>query len=181
MLYNILMLILFLLLLLITALIVYRTYKNGISPMPSNYVMHIAVMRELDKEIGRATIVDAGSGFGHFMIKIAKRYPQHKFIGIENSIVPFLYGKVVGWIASLIKPLAVHFIFSDLYRYHYSDADIIICYLFRAGTQELYKSLKEQQASVKIISIAFAIDHLIPIKIITCQDLYRTKVYVYQL
>ncbi len=37
---------------------------------------------------------DAGAGIGTVIVFLAKRYPKHVFIGVENSPIPFLIGKM---------------------------------------------------------------------------------------
>lgn len=179
-LYNLIILFLMMLLLVGAVLIVYRSYRNGISPMPSNFIMHLAVIKEVGRGNRRLTIVDAGSGFGHLLFKLAKQYPEHNYIGIENSYIPILCAKLIKHLPSN-KNLPVSFTYTNMYSYNYSNTDLIVCYLFREGTQKLYQVLKEKRLSIKIVSIAFAIDDLTPINILTCHDMYRTKVYVYQL
>ncbi len=49
--------------------------KLGISPMPSSSKAYNAMVLLVD-ETGTGTIIDLGSGWGNFVIRIAKKNPQ---------------------------------------------------------------------------------------------------------
>jgi len=78
-----------LIVLLITVSIIYNTVKLGISPMPSSKKAYIAMMQLAD-DTGSGTIIDLGSGWGNFVIRIAKKYPHRKIVGYELSYLPWL-------------------------------------------------------------------------------------------
>jgi tRNA G46 methylase TrmB len=73
-------------LLLITAIfisvsLIYCTLKLGISPMPSSSKAYNTMMKLVD-ETGSGSIIDLGSGWGNFVIRIAKKNPHRQVIPI---------------------------------------------------------------------------------------------------
>lgn len=60
---------------LIAISLIYNSMKLGISPMPSSSKAYNAMVLLVD-ETGTGTIIDLGSGWGNFVIRIAKKNPQ---------------------------------------------------------------------------------------------------------
>jgi hypothetical protein len=69
--------------------VLYSTVKLGISPMPSSKKSYRVIATLID-ETSVGTIVDLGSGWGNFVIRIAKQYPHRQVIGYELSLLPWL-------------------------------------------------------------------------------------------
>ena len=162
--------------------IVFRSIKNGISPMPSNSHMQQAVIKQLDRLNSQGNIVDAGSGFGYLLFKLSKKRPNARYIGLETSLIPHYCAKLIYKLVGLHHEHHITFIRRDIYEYDYSNTDVIVCYLYPKGMQKLYEVLKQQHIKhIYIISVAFAINELKPIQIVQCSDLYHTKVYTYEI
>lgn len=160
-------------------LIVYKSLRNGISPMPSSASVRRVVAAEIDKISGIDTIVEAGSGWGTLAIQLAKKCQDAQVIGIENSIIPFGISKLA---AGLGSNQNITFIRGDLYNYQYEQANVVVCYLFPGAMRKLSPLLRERLATGSyVISICFALPDWQPARIITCRDLYQTKVYIYSI
>lgn len=169
-------------LLIMTLLIVFKSASNGITPMPSNLLMQQVVMKEVKRLNNRRAIVDAGSGFGHLLFKLAKTEPNRTYIGIENSIVPYIFAVLRNKLHHILYKSDIQFKKMNLHRYKYESGSIIVCYLYPAGMQKLKQTLIEQNINqIYIISVGFAINDLQPLRITECNDLFRTKVYTYEL
>ena len=52
-------------------------------------------MLKLIDETGNGAIIDLGSGWGNFVIPIAKRTPERQVIGYELSLLPWLISTVL--------------------------------------------------------------------------------------
>lgn len=157
--------------------IVYVSWRNGISPMPSPAPVRREVVDAMKRLPGSGVIVDAGSGWGTLALQAGRSCPGWQIIGIENSFIPM-------WISFLAAKLYnltnVSFIRGDLYTYSYQDVDIVVCYLFPGAMKRLSPIFREQLApETYIISICFALPDWEPKQVIACRDLYRTKVYIY--
>ncbi|WP_322923392.1 class I SAM-dependent methyltransferase [Paenibacillus campi] len=122
-------------------------------------------------------VVEAGSGWGTLALRIAAECPTVQVIGIENSPLPLLCSRLFAW----LKRADIHFQQGDLYRYHYEQADVIVCYLFPRAMRKLSSLLEHQcRPNTYVISVYFALPDWEPERVIICQDWYRTPVYVYR-
>lgn len=153
--------------------IVYATLRNGISPMPASAPVRRAIVREVNRLPEVSTIVDAGSGWGTLTFAISNHCPDKHIIGIENSPIPFL-------VSRLFVRGRISFIRGDLYSYDYKNTDLVICYLYPGAMKRLSPMFRERLApGTRIMSICFALPGWEATQVLTCNDLYRTKIYVY--
>lgn len=135
-------------------------------------------MRALVKGTGTGTIIDLGSGWGNFVISIAKQMPERQVIGYELSLFPWLISKIVK------NALGLHNL--TLYRknfYHEKlpDASVIVCYLYPQAMSKIKRKLLTEQPDVDfLISNNFALPFAQADKIIQLNDFYRSPVYLYQ-
>ena len=164
--------------LLITGSIVYSTVKLGISPMPSSTKAHLAMM-ELISETGTGTIIDLGSGWGNFVIRIANSYPQRQIVGYELSFLPWLTSKCLTKVLGL-QNLTLHrknFYLADL-----SKASVLICYLFPEAMEKISYKLQIEKTDVSyLISNNFALPTWQAYKTIRLNDFYKSPVYLYKI
>ncbi|MCR8634361.1 class I SAM-dependent methyltransferase [Paenibacillus radicis (ex Xue et al. 2023)] len=170
--------------------IVYVSWRNGISPMPSSAPTRLAVANEINQISGRGTIVEAGSGWGTLALHLMQHCPGWRIIGIENSPVPLWVSRT--WVrvafpkisgnseASAVTRDPIAFIRGDIYDYPYESADVVVCYLYPGAMKRLSVILGERLApNARIVSICFALPGWRPERVVTCGDVFRTKVYVY--
>lgn len=162
--------------------IVFISWKNGISPMPSSAPVRRMVMKEIKRLPSEGIMVEAGSGWGTVALQAAKVCPGWKVIGIENSLIPLWVSRIAARLDRRGKYAnQVTFIGGDLYSYQYENADLVVCYLYPGAMKRLSVILRDQLApNAQIISICFALPGWEPEQIITCTDTYRTKVYLYK-
>lgn len=81
------------------------------------------ISQYLENEKTEKIIYDAGSGTGDILIPLAKKFPEHKFIGIEWSLFPYLVAKIKSR-----KLKNIELIKGDIFKQNFNDADIIYCY-----------------------------------------------------
>jgi hypothetical protein len=168
--------------LLIMLSIVYASWRNGITPMPSSFHMRRAVTAEIKRLPGHGTIVEAGSGWGTLAFDIAEHCPSRRVIGIENSPIPLWISRLAShWVYRRGRSQdRVAFIKGDLYQYPYEQVDLVVCYLYPGAMKRLSGILRERLApGTSIISACFALPGWQPERVIICKDAYQTKVYVY--
>ena len=170
--------------------------RAGISPMPSSRKAHQAVLSMLemsesvkDSHNGRGlTLIDCGSGWGHLVFQLARRYPETQVIGYELSFIP--------WLASCL--LARFLLMNNLtiYRENFSgtnlpvplsQGDILFTYLYPKGMARLAELLTSEELSKhsgrsqQLVSICFALPGFEPDEQQTLNDLYQTRIYRYRL
>jgi len=170
-------------LLLITALIItvsliYSSVKLGISPMPSSskaYNTMIALVDETDS----GSIIDLGSGWGSFVIRMAKRSPQRQVVGYELSILPWLTSTLLKKILGL-KNLTIHR--QNFYHANLSSASVLVCYLYPEAMIKIKNKLLLEQPKVDfLISNNFALPSWQPYKIVLIDDCYKSPIYLYKI
>lgn len=168
------------LLLLVLVSVVVATLFTGMSPMPSHARARKAMLEQVallaDSE-PKLTLVDLGSGWGHLVVPLAQRFPQHQVVGYELSFFPWL----LSWL--LKKGLRLHNL--TLYRKNFlkadlSAADVLLCYLVAPVMQQLAQHLEEMQPRPRwLISHFFRLPGWQPRQQLQLRDLYLSPIYVY--
>nr|WP_052093916.1 class I SAM-dependent methyltransferase [Colwellia psychrerythraea] len=146
--------------------------------MPSSNKAYLAMMQLAD-ETGSGTIIDLGSGWGNFVIRIAKRYPHRQIIGYELSYLPWLISNLIKKFLGL-KNLTLHR--QNFYQIDLSSASVLVCYLFPHAMAKISDKLQQEQAGVDyLISNNFALPSFQASKTIQLDDFYKSPVYLYKI
>lgn len=163
---------------LFTVSLIYSTIKLGISPMPSSNKAYSAMMKLVD-ETGSGPIIDLGSGWGNFVIRIAKKNPQREIIGYELSLLPWLISRLLKKVLS-IKNLTLHR--QNFYNVNLPDASVLVCYLYPDAMDRIKdKLLLDQPAVDFLISNNFALPSWQPYKVVKLDDFYKSPIYLYKI
>lgn len=176
-------LILFEILLLIAAIfitmsIIYSSVTLGISPMPSSKKAYNTMMK-LVNETGTGTIIDLGSGWGNFVIRIAKSNPQRQVVGYELSILP--------WLTSTLLKKLLGLQNLTLYRQNFlkanlSGASVLVCYLYPEAMERIKEKLQLELPKVDfLISNNFALPSWQAVKVVPLDDFYKSPIYLYKI
>jgi len=162
----------------ITFSLIYSSIKLGISPMPSSQKAYNTMMALVD-ETGTGPIIDLGSGWGSFVIRIAKSYPHRKVVGYELSFLP--------WLISILLKKFFRLKNLTLYRENFYNANlpatsVLVCYLYPEAMSRIENTLLLEQAEIDfIISNNFALPSWQPYKVVKLDDFYRSPVYLYKI
>ena len=162
----------------ITGSLIYCTLKLGISPMPSSSKAYDTMMKLVD-ETGSGSIIDLGSGWGNFVIRIAKKNPHRQVIGYELSLLP--------WITSTLLKKALGLENLALYRQNFynvnlSNASVLVCYLYPEAMEKIKNKLLLEQPKVDfLISNNFALPTWQSYKVVTIDDFYKSPIYLYKI
>jgi len=145
--------------------------------MPSSSKAYNTMTTLID-ETGTGTIVDLGSGWGNFVIPIAKRNPQRQVVGYELSILPWLTSTLLKKVLGL-KNLTLHR--EDFYNANLSDASVLVCYLYPDAMNKIKNKLLLEQPNVNfLISNNFALPSWQAAKVIQLDDFYKSPIYLYK-
>ncbi len=121
-------------------------------------------------------VVDLGSGTGGLLIPLARKFPQHQFIGYDWDFFVCQILKFRARHLSNLKVIRGDFLKADLSQY-----DLLLCFLDTQAAEDL--SLKVQQEikeNARIISSAFELKGLNPTQIYDAKSYgMPLKVYVY--
>ena len=168
----------FLLLVLALLSIVFWSWRNGISPMPTSSKVKKRLLISLPEEV-EGDIFELGSGWGTLAFPLARRFPNCQVNAYETSFVPFLFTKL----RHRLNPLSnLIFYRQDFFTVPLGDASLIVCYLYPEAMRQLkIKFEKELKPGTWVVSNTFGVPGWKPVKIDEVDDLYRTKIYAYQM
>jgi len=120
-------------------------------------------------------VVDLGSGWGHLIFPLAKRYQTCQVIGYENSPIPYFFSFFMNYASNL------KIVRKDFLKVSLQDVDLVVCYLFPKMMERLKGKFKEElKPGTKVISHTFVIPGWMPTQIIKVDDLYCSKIYLYE-
>lgn len=157
--------------------IVLTSLKAGIGPMPSSGKARRVVLSAA-KTTGAGPIIDLGSGWGSFVIALARKYPDRKIIGYELSSVPYYFSLCIKQFLGLDNLTLKH---EDFLKAELPGASVLVCYLFPGGMVSLEeKLLHELKGNTSLISCLFALPSCMPSRTIRINDVYKTPVYIYE-
>lgn len=146
------------------------TYKVMIPEM-------IAKIEECEKNSDMKTpfnIIDAGCGIATLLLPLAKKFPQHNFVGVEIGIIPYLIAKIR---AGRYKNLQI--LRQDLFTTDFGKFNFIICFLLPKTMQELFRKCRNDIRSKTVFFVnRFKIDDLQPSKKIDIGDNF-SYIYIY--
>jgi precorrin-6B methylase 2 len=135
--------------------IVIYSLRVGITPMPSSRKARNAILRLLRQDTVPATVYELGAGWGTLAVAIAKSLPGARVVAIELSPIPFLFAKVY---AALRDCRNVTLVRKDFLRTDISDADAVVCYLYRGAMIKLGPKLQSQlRPGARVISNTFSL------------------------
>ena len=114
-------------------------------PVPSSGLIKEKILADIcaylaDKQ--NLTLKDLGSGWGTVLLPLAKRFPQHRFIGVEHAFLPYIISKLR---ARNLPNL--HFERGDIFQTDLHNTDVIYCFLMQKLMEDLTPHLKQNMHS----------------------------------
>ena len=139
----------------ISVVFVYFTVSSGFMhsspPVPSSGKVKEAMLEDAALSLAGKQgqlVMDLGSGWGSLLLPLAKKFPEHTFIGIEYGYIPYV---VSCWRARKLKNL--QFKREDFFKSDISKADIIFLFLLTSTMEKLSKKCIDE---IKPGAIAYA-------------------------
>jgi len=169
--------------------IVWTSWRNGITPTPASLSVMRAVAAEVNRLKGEGMLIEAGSGWGTLGLYLGRHCERWRVEGVENSPIPLMVSKLAAWIMTGSRQLSrregphrpVIFRRGNLYDVSYREADAVVAYLYPGAMRRLGSLLEEQLSSgTYVFSVCFALPDWQPERVVTCSDLYKTRIYVYR-
>lgn len=156
--------------------IVYWSFVNGISPMPTSPKVK-AHLLEISLKLNSGAIFELGAGWGTLAFAFAKKYPARQVKAYETSWMPYLFCCLRKWISPQPN-LQIYRL--NFFKVPLDDAALVICYLYRGAMLKLKSKFDlELTSGAVILSNTFKLPNVKADYIIHVDDLYSTQIYVY--
>lgn len=161
----------------VTASIVFWTWRNGISPMPSSPAAKKAILLLLPKDL-QGPIYELGAGWGTLTFVLADMFPDCQIKAYETSLIPYLACLAR---QKLTPRTNLHIHRRDFFTVSLRDAAAVVCYLYPKAMENLKEKFADElPSSCWVVSNTFAVPGWKHSACVELKDLYRTKVYLYQ-
>lgn len=157
------------------ASLIYSTLKLGIGPLPTSRAVREKVL-ELCPPETTGVAYELGSGWGGLGRALARRCPKAQVIAVEAALVPWVFSALVQRFAPLPN---LRFVRGSFYQQPLGEADLMVCYLFTSGMEELARRLRMKPGAV-LVSSTFALPGHTATDVVRASDLYASPVYRYR-
>lgn len=121
------------------------------------------------------TVVDLGSGWGTLLLPLAKKFPQHQFVGYELAKLPYFISRWRGR-----KSANLQFRRQDFFAADLSEANVVFCFLLPAAMQQCQEKIVPQLPKGAVLyANRFALPNITPMRTESLGSAYETY-YVYR-
>jgi hypothetical protein len=169
--------ILFILLLSVISFLITEFYGilfRGYAPLVSTKAVVLDKLMDEIQFTSGAKVIELGAGRAAFLRAIEKKFPAALLTGIEYSFWPWLSTKL--YLA--LSKSKIKIVRSDLFKTNLKEADLIYCYLNPKMMQDLENKFKtECRPGTQIISQAFPLHNLVPVKTVEGDDHHKIFFY----
>lgn len=153
-------------------------FMHSSPPVPSCGKVKKAMMEDAASYLAEKkglVVMDLGSGWGSLLLPLAKKFPEHTFIGIEYGFIPYV---ISCWRARKLKNL--RFKKEDFFESDISNADMIFLFLLTSTMEKLSKKcIAEIKSSAIIYANRFPMQGIKPTKKVSFGSDYETY-YIYK-
>jgi len=147
----------------------------------------ILVLKDIEKELelkDGGVVYDLGCGDGRVLFYLAKNNPKYKYIGIENSLFPFILVRFLSWWNKKMNKIEVEIIRKDIFDVNLSNATHIFTYLYPNIMDDLLSKFdRELKRGTRLVSASFHFTNKREIREVNLQrGKYQLakKLYVYE-
>ena len=112
-------------------------------PRPESELLVDCAVEFLSKSKDNLKIIDFCTGSGCILLSIAKKFPKHKYIGLDKSELAI---KTAEKNRKLLGLKNVKFFNQDIFKYNQSKADLLLCnppYLAKHEIESLEQSVRD--------------------------------------
>lgn len=166
----------------ITIWILVTSLKNGIGPVPTSAKVRRKALTLMPEKI-EGNIVELGAGWGGMTLALAKKYPHHKIIAIENCVPAWCICRLR---IRLFGNQNIEVRLADIYQTNFDSAGLIYCYLCQNAMRQLEKQLTTDVSSLNnaemiLISNTFSLPSHMAEQAVRADDLWQSTIYRYRL
>lgn len=155
---------------------IYFLFSSGFyttpPPVPCDKITRAAMAKDLEQTLSgekNKVIMDLGSGWGGLLIFLARKFPQHSFIGIEKNFCPFHVSRL-----RARKIANLTFYKEDFFKRDISDADVVLLFLIgHIMPRVTKKCLSEMKKGSFVYTNRFQLTDVKPLRKIFCGNTFR--------
>ena len=160
-------------------LLISSSFQKYAPPVRSSGRLKKMVLDEISQQLEKAPdgqkIVDLGSGWGTLLLPLAKKFPQHQFIGLERAFTPFHISCLRAH-----KIPNLQFVKKDFFMYDLRQIDVVLMFLIGFMMPKVTeKCLKELPKGAKVYAVRFPLTEVEPSKVVDLGNKME-KLYVYE-
>ena len=148
-------------------------------PVPSCGKVRTAMIEDVSLILTKRKnqiVMDLGSGWGSLLLPLAKKFPRHRFIGIEHGFIPYYFSKFISR-----KLKNINFYRQNFFNSNISKADVVFVFLLPHIMPKIsVKCQKEAKENALIYVNRFPISDIKPKKEVSLGSKYDTY-YVYKI
>jgi len=147
----------------------------------------IRTLKDIEKALALkegSVVYDLGCGDGRVLFYLYRNNPKIKYIGIENSLFPYILASFRNWFHKIKNKSDIVILRKDFFNVDLSSATHIFTYLYPNIMDDMLPKLdKELKQGTSLISMSFHFTSKREVKVI---DLKRgkyqlaKKVYIYE-
>ncbi|MFH1047524.1 MAG: class I SAM-dependent methyltransferase [Patescibacteria group bacterium] len=121
---------------------------------------------------------DLGSGTGRLLFELATLYPHCQFIGVELSLLPYLYSRAYQALAGRqLKNIRLYY--GDLFHFNVREADVVFTFQIPGCYHKLRnKFTRELKDDGRLVIEAWSFDDLEPL--VRVKDERSLALYVFE-
>lgn len=121
------------------------------------------------------SLLDLGSGTGSLLLPLARRFPRHRFTGIESAPAPYW---LVRQRARALNNLVCRR--GDFFAVSWSEYDVVYAFLSPVPMAAVWRKAKrDMRPGTLLISNSFAIPEATPHAVVAVGDRRHTLLYLY--
>ena len=110
--------------------------------------------------------VDLGCGLSGLLVRLSRRFPQARFVGVETAPLPFL----LSWLRSLLRPNC-QVRLRSLWGHDLASYDVVYCFLSPAPMPALWEKARAQmKPGAWLVSNTFEIPGVAPAEVVALGD-----------
>ncbi len=131
------------------------------------------LLRELPADFA---FIDLGSGLGGTLCRLARDYPQARFVGVESAPLSFL----VSWLRCLPRRNC-RIRYGSLWKAELGDFDLVYCFLSPAPMPRLWEKARTQmRRGARLVSNSFEIPGVPAEQVIPLDDWRASRLLVWR-
>ncbi len=147
---------------------------RGFAPLVASKKTALRVILNTIDPQPRQVLYELGCGSARFLQMVEKKIPDLTLVGVEYSLFPFLFSRLVLW----CKKSNITIRLQNIFHTNLQDADMIFCYLLPGMMPKLGKKIRSEcKPGTQFISYMFSVPDWQPKRVVRQS---RDVIYFYE-